>query len=444
MQSNNHKFESEKDRLLLFGSAFILIVAGFFFAYQFVEPAPPKTIVLATGSPNGAYHAFGQLYAEALQKDGITVELKSTAGSQENLRLLQQDKVVDIAFVQGGISPPAKTPELLSLGSLYYEPLWLFLRQGVDIEGLHQLTDQRIAVGASGSGTRQIALQLLTENGITNDTAELLEMGSSKAVEALQSADIDAAFLVAGPKASTVQQLLKNPRITLFSFDRADAYLRHHSYLSRVDLPEGVIDFRQNLPPSSVTLLAPTANLVVRDDFHPALIGLLLQTADRLHAMGTVLNEPGRFPSDDPAGFVLDEDAKRYYKKGPSFLQRYLPFWAATLIDRLIVMIVPLLTLMIPLFKIVPPTYRWRVRRKIYRWYDQLRELDLESERADRHATSQLLMEQLNDVEHDVMKVAVPKSYMDAQYDLRLHIRLIRDRLERQLAQPEVAWDDEN
>lgn len=425
-------FQEHREHLLVSLAVLVLVVAGFWTAYQFVEPAPPSQLKMATGSPAGAYSSFGQKYSAVLGQQKIRLDLQTTSGSVQNLQLLRSG-AVDIAFVQGGIGLENREG-LLSLGSLYYEPLWVFYRKGIQPSQLADLTALRFGVGPEGSGTRAIALELLSDNGVTPINTTLQPLGGKEAATALLEGRLDVAFLVAGTDSEAVQTLLKSPEVTLFSFDRADAYVKHHHYLSRVVLPQGAVDLQQNIPHRETVLLAPAATLVVREDFHPALIGLILQAATRIHRPGGLLEDPGVFPNGKAATFPLSEDAARYYAKGPSFLQRYLPFWAANLIDRMIVMLVPLITLLIPMFKVVPPTYRWRVRRKIYRWYDQLRELDLESEAFESPEASMDLLARLQEVEHDVMQVAVPKSYMDAQYNLRLHIRLIRERLERQKA----------
>ena len=415
-------------RLLTFGSATLLAVAGFVIAWQFVNPAPPNTLVVATGHADGAYYLFAQRYRKLLAENDITLEIRTTAGSVENLDLLANGSV-NLAFVQGGTADKSKDHALTSLGSLYYEPLWVFYRGTQTLSRLGQLQGMRIAIGEDGSGTNAIASTLLADNFIDHDADTIQSIGGATAADALRSGDIDVLFLVASPAAPLVQQLLYEQDIQLMSFARATTYTRLHPFLSAVTLPEGVIDLQANFPSRDTVLLAATANLVVAEDFHPALVSLLLQAATRVQGTGDVFTRPGTFPNRDNLEFALNEDARRFYKHGPPFLQRYLPFWTASMIDRLKVMLVPLLTLLLPLVKIMPPTYRWRVRKKIYRWYEELQALDTETPKQLSGEALVLLHHELDKLEEDVRKVRVPLSYSDELYNLRLHIGLVRDKL---------------
>jgi len=415
-------------RLMTFGSAALVTLIGFVIAWQFVNPAPPRTLVIATGQADGAYYLFARRYRELLAQNGIELEIRTTAGSIENLELLQNNSV-SLAFVQGGTGTAADAGILTSLGSLYYEPLWVFYRGEQPLTRLSELQDRRLAIGAPGSGTHAIASMLLADNAIDSGAANIQPIGGAAAVQALLQGSTDALFLVAAPAAPLVQQLLHRQDIRLMSFARAAAYTRTHHFLSAVTLPEGIIDLQANLPPRDAVLLAATANLVAHDDFHPALVSLLLQAATSVQGAGGLFEQPGAFPNSDNLEFPLDGDARRFYKHGPPFLQRYLSFWTASMIDRLKVMLVPLLTLLLPLGKILPPTYRWRVRKKIYRWYRELQALDTETSARQADATREMLLQKLDNLEEEVRKVSVPLSYADELYSLRLHIGLVRDKL---------------
>ena len=415
-------------RLLTFGSAALLTLIGFVVAWQFVNPAPPRTLVIATGQQDGAYYLFAEHYRQQLAVDGIELEILTSSGSIDNLELLK-NKAVDLAFVQGGTGSSADADILSSLGSLYYEPLWVFYRGEQTLTRITQLQDKRIAIGEPGSGTHAIAELLLADNFMDAGTATIQPVGGTAGAQALLQGNIDALFLVASPAAPLVQDLLHRQDIRLMSFARAGAYTRLHHFLSAVSLPEGVIDMQANLPPRDTVLLAATANLVVRDGFHPALVSLLLQIATRTQSSGGLFERPGNFPNSANLEFPLNEDARRFYEQGPPFLQRYLPFWSASLIDRLKIMLLPLLTLLLPLVKIMPPMYRWRVRKKIYRWYRELQLLDDASHEHPDDAVQAELLKKLDTIEEEVRKVSVPLSYADELYSLRLHIGLVRNSL---------------
>lgn len=407
----------------------VLLLAGFVVAYQFVEPAPPSRVVIASGPETGAYNAFAKRYAARFAEEGIDLVVRPTAGSAENLKLLTDpDSGVDVAFVQGGIGKPAEYPDLESLGSLYYEPLWVFVRGAIPAGRLSGLKGKRIAVGVPGSGTRPVALQILGANGVTAQTATLVEIGADDAANALLAGRIDAAIFITAASSTVVQRLLAAPNIRLTSFGRADAYTRLFRYLSPVVLPEGVIDLARNLPPRNIQLLAPAATLVEAPSLHPALAGLFLQVMQEEHHAGGLLEQPGAFPSGRYVTFPLAAQARRFYQSGPPLLQRYLPFWAANLVDRLKIMLLPLITLLYPLFKLLPPTYRWRMSSRINSKYKALQALDDRIAAGTIKATESLA--ELDRIEAAVMRLSIPPGYADRVYGLRLHIDLLRRHLQ--------------
>jgi TRAP transporter TAXI family solute receptor len=404
---------------------------------MFVEPPPPHKIVIASGSQNGAYFSYAQQYAEDLKKDGLTVEVRETAGSVENLQLLGQDgSGVGIAIVQSGVASPQDGQSFYALGSLYHEPMWVFYRGDKPLERLSQLAGKRIGVGPPGSGTYPIAMKLLAANGLINSESDqstpqavLIQEAVAAAAKSLQKGELDAGFFVASFEAEYVQALLNDRSIRLLSFDQREAYHRRFRFLAPVTVPAGLANFGQNVPAKDVSLLAPTAMLVVRKDFHPALVPLVLTAATRIHARGDELSEPDVFPSESYCDFPLNEDAKRFYKSGQPVLQQLLPFWLASLVDRAKVMLIPLVMLLMPLFKAAPPLLRWRTRRKIYRWYSDLRSIDQRLVTGLSHSEIDMELARLKGIEHQVAFVDVPLSYMEEFYHLRLHLGMLQERL---------------
>lgn len=384
---------------------------------------------MATGSETGAYHAFGKLYAERFRKEGIELSLRSTAGSTENLSLIgDPSRNVPVAFIQGGVATAVQHPELLSLGSVYFEPLWVFVRGDAPIGQLTDLAGRKLAVGGSGSGTRTLALKLLAENGVIGETATIFDLGGPDAAAALKRGDVDAAFFITSATSETIRDLVASPGIQLTSFGRAEAYLRRHRYLSAVTLPRGAVDLARDLPRRDIVLLAPTATVVANPDLHPALIDLFLLTMRDAHRSGGLLEAPGDFPSGKFVTFPMEPAAERFYERGPPFLQRYLPFWAANLIDRLKIMILPLLTLLYPLFKILPPMYNWRMRARVNRWYRDLQALD-DRVRSGAISNGDARAE-IDRIEQAVEQVTVPAGFASSAYTLRLHIDFLRHRIE--------------
>ncbi|HZV55722.1 MAG TPA: TAXI family TRAP transporter solute-binding subunit, partial [Rhodocyclaceae bacterium] len=346
---------------------------------------------------------------------------------------------VDAGFFQGGTGEPLEDDALRSLGAFYYEPLWVFYREGVaprggSLDQVLQLKGKRIAVGGPGSGTRYLALEILRANGIDAANSTLVEKGGLGLVESLGKGEIDAAFVVGPTQSAAVWSLLFTDGVRLMSLAHADAYTRQLPYLSKIVLPRGAVDLSRDIPKADVTLVAATATLLVREDTHPALIDLLMQAATETHGGAGIFHKPGDFPHAMTVNFPLSPEAERYYKSGKPFLQRYLPFWAATLVDRLVVMVIPMLALLVPIMKFAPALYGWRVRSRIYRRYGELKFLEAEVE-ADpgRHSRAEWLA-RLDAIENDVNHMPTPKAFADMYYTLRGHVGLVRDTVEKRTA----------
>lgn len=411
--------------------AVVLIAVGL---YQFVEPAPPREITMATGDQDGYYDALGKYLKDSLRREGVELKLISTAGSGENMELLTDpDGAVSIAFVQSGMERVFDLGEttLASLGSLYYEPIWLFYRREIALNSERDLRGLRVAVGARGSGTRAVVGYLLAENGLPEAGREFVpvEAGGEQAVELLRSGEIDAAFFTVSPRSDTIQSLIIMPEIDFLDIRRSEAYTARYPFLSSVSVTEGLLDLESNVPPEDRTTLASTATLVVNDRFHPALTPLILELLSRRLRDGGMLERPGEFPSARNVGFGLTKEAEHYFKKGPSFLLRYMPFWAASLVDRLVIFVVPLLAIVIPLVKLAGPLYRWRIRSRIYTWYRHLQE----TERKFAEGKIENLPDEIHRLDvltEELASVEVPLSYADELYELKAHIDYVRGRLE--------------
>lgn len=418
--------------------ALVLVLLGFWLAYQFVEPAPPRTLVMSTGSETGAYHAYARRYQEILARNGIRLELKPSSGALENLkRLSDPASGVMVAFVQGGIGDPESQPGLESLGAMYFEPLWVFHRGNTRMDRLAQVLGRRLAVGADGSGTQELAVRLLAANGVTAGNTPFLPLGSDAAVKALKRGEIDAALMVSGAESALIRDLLREDNIRLASLIRAAAYVQRFPYLTELVLPQGSVDLVLDLPPRDIKLVAPTANLVVRPEIHPALVELLMQALKEVHGGTGYFHKPGEFPSPRTQEFPLNRDAERYYRRGPPLLQRYLPFWAAILVERLWVMALPLIALAIPLSRILPPLYNWRMRSRIYRWYGELKYLERDVGIHFDPARRGEYLERLRHIEEQAMHHPVPLAFSEDLYILREHIELVRRRLSERAPAPQ-------
>jgi TRAP-type uncharacterized transport system substrate-binding protein len=404
-----------------------LLVAGFWYAAQFIKPAPPDRLVIASGAEGGAYQRFAALYRPLIERNGLKVVERTTAGAVENLALLRAaGQELDVAFVQGGLGLGSDAAGLVSLGSIYYEPLWVFYRGAEPIEQLVHLRGKRIAIGPEGSGTRQLALELLQASGAAAAPTRLLPLGGLAAVEALKAGQVDAIFLVGPANSGAVWTSFYTEGFRLMSFSHAEAYVRRWPYLSKLTLPRGAVDLVRDIPGRDVALVAPVAALVARQSIHPALIDVLLQAAAEVHGGPGLFQRAGEFPNPRQVDFPLSTEAERFYRTGTRLLQRYLPFWAATLVDRLVVLLIPVFALMIPLMRVAPALYGWRARSRIYRWYGQLKFLE-EAWRRDPGARPRgEWLAELDRLEARVNRIRTPLAFANQLYILREHIGLVR------------------
>lgn len=435
IQKIRHTIVSVRDLSVTAGPFVALVLALLALAYWLVEPQPPRTLVMATGPANSDYDRFGERYRALLARHGIRLEMRHTAGSRENLEhLLKPDGEVSVAIVREGT---ARTEELAdrplnAIGSLFYEPVWLFHRDSVPLNSLADLRGARVNIGPPGAGTASLVESLLLQNQISLSDLSVQRLDHTEAVIALLDGRLDAVSFTSSSGGLLIQMLLKTPGVRLFNFVHAEAYSRRLPTLTHVVLPRGVVDLPADMPKEDVHLLAPTSALVARADIHPALVQLLVQAAAQIHGGADWFGRPRQFPSADVVDFPLADEAKRFYQHGTPFLQRYLPFWLANFVDRMWVVFLSLAALLIPLSRIVPPLYQWRVRSRIYRWYAQLREVEIEAQQpGDTRSPQQTseLLHKLDDIESRVNDIPVPLSHADEVYFLRQHIELVRAKL---------------
>jgi uncharacterized protein len=414
-------------------NAWVLIVAILVIAVgvKVIDPTPPRELTLLTGDPAGAYHRFGVRLAEELKKQGLNVTLRPSQGSTENLALLaSSDESISIALVQSGLRTDAHA-EFQSLGSLFFEPMWIFTRRDFAFASLQELRGRRVAIGAEGSGTLPLTLQVLEANGLTGQlTTE--RIGGDEAAAALRAGRVDAACFVGSPNGALIRQLINDPELTFHGLRRERAYKTAFPNLATLTIGEGQLDLAKNIPADDRVMLASVVSLVINDRFHSGLAPAVLEAATALLRKGGTLERPGEFPSPRASDFPLLAEAAHYHRHGPPFLMRFLPFWAATVAFRVLILVIPLLAILIPLMRIAPPLYQWRTRRRIFRWYSHLREIDrrltdgMEADTIDRE------LEQLHQLHDDILKVKVPLSYSDELYDLHLHVEWVIQRLKRE------------
>jgi len=403
-----------------------------FAVFWCVHSAPPHTVTITSGPEGSIFQMTAEKYGKILKRNGVTLRILPSEGSLENLKRLADPSVrVNVGFVQGGETSGMNIEKLVSLGSLYNQPLLVFYRGARPMDVLSRFAGQRVAIGPTGSGTQALALTLLAANGIKPGGATtLLELDADDAAKALLDGKIEAAFMMGDSASSKVlHELLHRPQIHLFNFAQADAYTRHITYLNKLELPRGTIDFGKDLPPEDVNLLGPTVELIARTTLHPALSDMLLEAAHEVHSGAGTFRRQGEFPAPQEHEIRLSNDAIRFYKSGKSFFYRYLPFSLASLVDRIVVIFVPLVVVLVPGIKFIIAAYRWRITMVINRWYRALLIIEQDILTGLTPDNRQSLMSRLDHIETMVNKTKVPASFAGQFYELRGHIGFVRSQM---------------
>jgi NMT1-like family len=441
-QAIRYTLISIRDLMVSFGPfiAFGVLLLGL--AYWWLDPNPPKVVTLATGPAQSAYDEFSKKYVAQLKASGIEVQVIQTEGSSANLQMLRDGKV-DIGFVQGGTGEPNPEDEtkLQTLGSMFLEPIWLFYREDAaqrllkgtpeqqQLTSLTQLAGWRLNVGTPGSGVPNLMNRLLESNRVDPKSIKLSTLDQTPATIALLGGETDAIVFASAPESLMVQMLLQTPGIKLMDFVQAEAYSRRFPFLSPVTLPRGVVDLSIDNPPQDVHLAGPTASLIARNETHPALLQLFTTAAHSIHSGAGWFNKARDYPNDHRDELPMAKEAERQLKNGPPLLQRYLSFWMANLIERMWVALGIIIAILLPLSRILPPLYQFRVRSRIFRWYAQLREI--ENRDTSSGDASKSLLDELNALDTRVEKIKIPLSYADELYALRNNIHLVRKKLLR-------------
>ncbi|HSI43989.1 MAG TPA: TAXI family TRAP transporter solute-binding subunit [Methylotenera sp.] len=398
----------------------------------FINTAAPTSLTMAAGEDGSVYQKYALKYQKILARQGVTLTIIPSNGSIENLNKLTNKQVkVDVGFVQSGVSQDIKIDKLMSLGSVAYQPIFVFYR-GESKDSIADFAGHRLNIGEPGSGTHALALTMLKENGILPGAdTKLIETPSANPVNDLLEEKIDAIFVM-GDSASVdlIKTLVKTPGINIFNFAQADGYTKRIKYLHKLVLPEGSLDLGKNIPVNDLNLVAPTVELIARNDLHPALSDLLLDAAQEVHGKGGLFVKAGEFPNLTTQEFQVSADAIRYYKSGKSFLYRDFPFWMASFINRILVIIVPLLLILVPAIKLAPSVYRWKIQLAIYPFYRALLELEKDAFGASLNETRrQKIMDELDQLEAKLSKIKIPAAFADMFYGLRGHINFVRTRL---------------
>jgi TRAP transporter TAXI family solute receptor len=417
--------------------AFVLVLvltSAIWIALGVLFPAPPSRITIAGSFSGGHFEALAQRYQETLARSGLKVNVLPTAGSVDNLISLQDPRLgVDVAFVQGGISDGQRAPGLLSLGRIDYQVFWLFSRGQESLSDLTQLRGRRIALGPVGSGARIVCETILRAGGVTYDNASFFNFAPQEAVDALEEGRVDALFLNFAPDSSSLMRLLNNPDYRLVNMTDAEALTRIFPYLVKLVMPRGVVDFERKIPASDVNLIGTTNVVLVRDDLHPAIIDLLAKTIAEVHGTAGIFQRAGEFPSVADPEYPVAEEAREYYRNGPSFLNRYLPFWVTNIVKRLLALALAAIAIILPIFSYGPSLYKWLIEYRLRALYRRLRNIEERLHKGLDAAQIAALEEEVELLEHDMIKLALPVRHSNLYFSVKSHLNLVRIRIRSRL-----------
>ena len=338
----------------------VLILAGIAALLYFTNPFPPSRITLATGQVNTTFDVLGKKYVDYFQKHGVTLELRTTTGAYENIKLLTDDKV-DVIFSLGGLKFDEEATTIVSLGSVELMPLWL-LYTGAKFEGddpADFFKSRQLSVNIVGSGTYDLTRSLLELHGIEIGQHKNLHIMSSRDTLVDVSTDkLDGAFLLGTTASATISKLLLDPGIRIFDFKLAPAYASHLGYLKVIDMPHGAMDIQKVIPKHDLKMVATTATLLTKERMHPAIQNLFLAAAKEISRTDSdPISAPGDFPAFVDRSERLSETARRHYEKGPPFLTGRVPYWVATFFDRIWLILLAAFAILYPMVK-ATPNYR--------------------------------------------------------------------------------------
>lgn len=423
---------SWRDMIILLIPGLLLTIGIGWLGFKMIRPAPPDTLVIAGGQAGSSFENNAKKYAQLISKHGIKVKIVTTDGSEENLNLLQKENgTIDVGFVQAGLVDEDETHGIMSLGTMYVQPFMVFYRGRGDVDHLTELKGKKIAIGPEGSGTNTLSLKLIKENGMTATDFTLLEIDGDDAIDAFRKKKVDVIFTTSElTRTHTMRELMRLPGVHLMSFLQADGYLRNLPYLSRLTAPKGSFDLGLDIPKKEIQLIGTPVELIARSNLHPAISDLLLEAAHEVHGKPSIFRKPKEFPEAVEHIIPLSVEARRYYTSGSPLEYRRLPFWLASLVDRILIVLVPSLIVLIPLSRAIPPLYRWRIRSRIYRWYGMLIKIEREMQLNQTPEQLDELHQRLMEVENSVDNLHLPIAFADQLYVLREHINMVRLRFD--------------
>lgn len=403
-----------------------------------VYPMPTMQLSITTAAADGVYFRHAQTYAERFAAHGVRLTIQPSAGSQQNEdRLRKTVAPSDLAFMQGGFGYLGTTlngidqgrSRIETLANVNIEVVWIFARNR-DINALAELQDLRVAMGPPGSGSREIALKLLEQARLDMKDATFSELTGEEAVRAMLQNRIDVVMMVAPPESPVVRNMLNVPGVRLVNLHKSAAITERNPNLESRLLAQGALGNHQ--PPQDITVLTTFSSLVAREDLHPALKRLATAVAMDVHTAGGLFHKAGDFPSLRRIDFPTAPQSRHTLLHGLPLLERLFPFWWAQLLERILLIVLPVALITAWLMQLVPDYLRWALESRLNRWYGELKfiENDL-SQQALSGLDLSRFMSRLTDMDKALLAFSCPKELMPRSFTLHQHIEFVRQRLYR-------------
>ena len=408
----------------------IAIAGGLAAAVWLLDLVPPKELTFAAGREGGAYFGMAERYRVILARDGIEMTILETAGSVENVALLESG-AADAAFIQGGLVPADGAP-ISALATTFLEPFWFFHSEEFeDPSNPAGWNGLRIAIGEMGGGTRFAVEEILAALDLQDIVFEAVPLGGADAATALLDGEVDAALFVAPIDAPYLRPLFESGAPVIGTIRDGEALARLLPYVQITHIPPAGLDYVARIPPVRIDLIAMVGRLAARDDLHPSLVDRLVNAAREVHSDRGLLNDENQFPSANGATMPMNPQALSLLENGPGPLVLILPYWITAQISKFALLLLPALFLLLPLIRLGPWLYQWRMGARVWRHYGDLMDIDrevLEGLDPDRLAA---LGTKLDGIERDLIGLKLPLRFRDRAYAMRLHIGMVRDRMAR-------------
>ena len=412
----------------------LILIAGAILLLAFTRPLPPRDVYLAVGQEGSTFEALGQKFVPLFSRENIRLHLVNTSGSASSLKDLADKNIqVNAALMVSGIPEKDKYPDLNSLGSIEYVPLWLFYHgDSPVISGtIANFSNKKVAIGPEGSGTEIILERILSLSNVSLDkSATFLKIPNKEAAEKLISGEVDAVFILDGINGPNVQKLLAHDDVHVFNFEYAKALAKKLPYLGVVEIPKGSLDLKNLRPPKDISMLSSTVSLLVEKDMHTAVQYLFLLGAEKIsNNVDQFFAKPDLFPAYLDHNIPLSPVANRFYEKGAPALKDSLPLWLSSYLDRIWILLIGALAVIYPMFKLFPSYRHTRAAMLISDAYQEILEIEQQADSCESLEMLQKMIDRLEEMNADSRRISISSDDINRLYSMKSALNMVHAQL---------------